>query len=291
MHSTLPTEALTVSRIPSAEADDIAFIRFAQTLNGYTEVGGEASALGAYLKELGLLKTVAAERMAELSLRDLRILLFARQRAHYHSGGGWPDGDPIMDEMRALTAVIRERVAARGQGVAVWRGDITQLDVDAIVNAANRTLAGGGGVDGAIHRAAGPELLEACLALPEMSSGVRCLVGEARITEGYKLAAKHVIHTVGPVWHGGEQNEAALLASAYRSALWVATTHELDTIAFASISTGAYGYPIYDAAQLAVDTVRAFLDAYEKPVRVLLVAFDARNEEALRRALGEPAES
>ena len=287
MRSTLPTEALTVSRVPGPDASTTDIIRFAQTLNGYTEVGGEdASALGAYIKPL---KAAAPK---SLSLRDLRILLFARQRAHYHQGGGWPgEPDTLMEAMRALTAHIRERVAERGQGIAVWRGDITTLDVDAIVNAANKTLAGGGGVDGAIHRAAGPHLLKACLALPEVSPGVRCPVGEARMTEGFSLAAKHVFHTVGPVWHGGDQGEAALLASAYRSALWVATAHELDTIAFPSISTGAYGYPVHDAAEVAVRTIRAFLAAHDNPVRVLLVAFDARNEKALRRALGEPAES
>lgn len=137
--------------------------------------------------------------------------------------------------------------------ISLARGDITREQVDAIVNAANQTLLGGGGVDGAIHRAAGPDLLAECRTIGG------CPTGESRITAGYKLPARHVIHAVGPVWHGGEQGESELLAACYRSSLQLAVENGVKTIAFPSISTGAYGYPIRQAAAIAIDTVQTFI--------------------------------
>jgi O-acetyl-ADP-ribose deacetylase len=155
----------------------------------------------------------------------------------------------------------------------VVRGDITKLDVDAIVNAANTGLLGGGGVDGAIHRAAGPELLAACRALSEVRPGVRCPTGEARITPGFRLKARYVIHAVGPVWNGGEFHEPELLASCYRSSLILARAHGLRSIAFPAISCGIYGYPLDHAAMIAVREVRGFLTSAATPTKVMLVAF------------------
>ena len=158
--------------------------------------------------------------------------------------------------------------------IEVIKGDITTLAVDAIVNAANERMLGGGGVDGAIHRAAGPGLLAACRAVSEVRPGVRCPTGEARITPGFRLAARYVIHTVGPVWHGGERGESDLLAQCYRRCLEIALDQQLQSIAFPAISCGIYGYPIDDAATIAVREVRAFVDEHDLPKRVALVAFD-----------------
>jgi len=171
--------------------------------------------------------------------------------------------------------------------LTVLRGDITTLDVDAIVNAANERMLGGGGVDGAIHRAAGPGLVEECRRVPEIRPGVRCPTGEARMTAGHQLRARHVIHTVGPVWQGGDREEPALLASCYRSSLALAGQHGLRSVAFPAISCGIYGYPLEAAARIAVTETRAFLAAHPLPERVILVAFDGRIEEILRAAAAD----
>ena len=143
--------------------------------------------------------------------------------------------------------------------IRIVRGDITTLEVDAIVNAANQMMLGGGGVDGAIHRAAGPELYEACLAVPEVRPGVRCPTGEARITPGFRLPAKFVLHTVGPVYRDGLHGEPDKLAACYRNSLALASENGCHSIAFPCISTGVYGYPIEDAARIAVREVESYL--------------------------------
>ncbi|MGZ6143761.1 MAG: O-acetyl-ADP-ribose deacetylase [Myxococcales bacterium] len=160
--------------------------------------------------------------------------------------------------------------------IEVVEGDITLLDVDAIVNAANSSLLGGGGVDGAIHRRAGPELLEECRGL----NGAR--TGEAKITRGYRLKARHVIHAVGPVWYGGHRGEAQALASAYRASLRLALEHGLKSIAFPAISTGAYGYPIEEATQIAIREARP----HERALRIVFCCFSAGDAEVYRRYLG-----
>ena len=163
--------------------------------------------------------------------------------------------------------------------ISVERSDITTLAVDVIVNAANRSLLGGGGVDGSIHRAAGPELLAACKDL----NG--CETGQAKITRAFKLPSKFVIHTVGPVWTGGEKNEASLLSSCYTRSLSLACDHELATIAFPAISTGAYGYPLMKATQIAVESVANWQSVY--PKNVIFCCFDNQTlniyEEILQR--------
>ncbi|HEX4631499.1 MAG TPA: O-acetyl-ADP-ribose deacetylase [Chthoniobacterales bacterium] len=159
------------------------------------------------------------------------------------------------------------------------RGDITKLAVDAIVNAANTTLLGGGGVDGAIHRAAGPELLAECKTLGG------CRPGEAKITRGYKLPARFVIHTVGPVWSGGNRGEPETLTNCYRNSLRTAVENDVRTIAFPAISCGAYRYPIVDAAQIAVETTREFLRDNDSITEVTFVVSTDEIEAAYRHLL------
>ncbi|HPZ78580.1 MAG TPA: O-acetyl-ADP-ribose deacetylase [Bacillota bacterium] len=165
--------------------------------------------------------------------------------------------------------------------ISVVIGDITKQEVDAIVNAANNTLLGGGGVDGAIHRAAGPELLEECRKIGG------CETGKAVITKGYNLPAEYVIHTVGPVWRGGSHGEAELLASCYKESLKLAVERGIRTIAFPSISTGAYGYPVELAAPIAVNTVAEFVDSASSSSieEVRFVCFDEKTYEIYRREL------
>lgn len=170
----------------------------------------------------------------------------------------------------------------RDDRITIEVGDITQLDADAIVNAANRKMLGGGGVDGAIHRAAGPQLQEACRNVPEVEPGVRCPTGEARITPGFNLPAEYVIHTVGPVYHGGDHGEADQLAACYRASLKLAAEHDLDRVAFPAISTGVYGYPVEEAAEIAVSTVREWLDAHDKPRAVVFCCFSESDAKVYR---------
>ncbi len=165
--------------------------------------------------------------------------------------------------------------------IEVIQGDITKLDVDAIVNAANTSLLGGGGVDGAIHRAAGPELLEECRTL----NG--CKTGEAKITRGYRLPARHVIHTVGPVWRGGDRNEDALLESCYRSALALAREHGLASIAFPAISTGVYAFPPDRAARIAVAAVLDETADQDRPGRVVFCCFSEESRRLHEQAIND----
>lgn len=169
-------------------------------------------------------------------------------------------------------------------GLTIREVDITTLAVDAVVNAANPSLLGGGGVDGAIHRAAGPALLAACQALPEHPRGVRCPTGEARITPGFALPARFVIHTVGPVWHGGARGEPAQLAGCYQDCLRLAREHGLGSIAFPAISAGIYGYPPDAAARLAVQTVH---EAPWAPAEVIFCTFGAAMTRVYDAALAD----
>ncbi|WP_246071879.1 O-acetyl-ADP-ribose deacetylase [Marilutibacter aestuarii] len=183
---------------------------------------------------------------------------------------------------------MKTRHATARTRCRVEQADITGLSVDAIVNAAQPALLGGGGVDGAIHRAAGPDLLAECRALPESRPGIRCPTGEARITGGHRLHARHVIHVVGPVWRGGRYGEAALLADGYRNALDLARQHAVASIAFPAISCGVYGYPPDQAVPVAVSTVLRWLDAAGTPMDVVFSCFDAAMAARYRAALGAP---
>ncbi|RUL74405.1 O-acetyl-ADP-ribose deacetylase [Dyella choica] len=168
--------------------------------------------------------------------------------------------------------------------ISVVTSDLTRLVLDAIVDAANPTLLGGGGVDGAIHHAAGPSLLEACKALPQVAPGVRCPTGEARITPGFLLPARYVIHTVGPVWKGGDHGEPQLLAQCYRSSITLAARHEVRSVGFPAISCGVYGYPPEQAASVAVTALREVLKAHAA-IDVQLCCFDERMASIWRDAL------
>jgi O-acetyl-ADP-ribose deacetylase (regulator of RNase III) len=168
--------------------------------------------------------------------------------------------------------------------IEIVQTDITTLRVDAVVNAANETMLGGGGVDGAIHRVAGPRLLEACRTIPEVRTGVRCPTGEARITPGFDLAARCVIHTVGPVWHGGDHGEPDLLSACHRNVLALAREHAIDSIAFPAISCGVYGYPRGAAAGVALAALAEEQHRTRTPHRVILCAFDPGMAKAWRRA-------
>ena len=165
--------------------------------------------------------------------------------------------------------------------IEIIRGDITKQAVDAIVNAANCSLLGGGGVDGAIHRAAGPQLLAECRTLHG------CKTGKAKITKGYRLPARYVIHTPGPIWYGGDSGEEELLASCYRSCLELASENGCRTVDFPSISTGVYHFPLDHASRIAVGTIKAYLDEHPEIERVRMVCFDARTESAYAKALAE----
>lgn len=163
--------------------------------------------------------------------------------------------------------------------IELYKGDITKVKVDVIVNAANKSLLGGGGVDGAIHRAAGKELLEECKTLKG------CETGQAKITKGYQLPARFVIHTVGPVWLGGNSNEPELLRSCYLNSLKIASEKGLSTIAFPGISTGVYGFPKKQAAEIAIEAVKSFAEKHDKPEKVIFVVFDEESENFYNKLL------
>jgi len=194
-----------------------------------------------------------------------------------------PKAGLLGEQWIASLATTRRRRSLAMSRIKVIEADITTLHVDAIVNAANETLLGGGGVDGAIHHAAGPELLAACRALPQSRPNVRCPTGEARLTPGFLLPAKFVIHTVGPIWQGGEHGEAELLASCYRESLRLAAANAVHSIAFPAISCGVFGYPPDQAVRIALAQVQAWSAAI--PRRVLFCCFGSRIAHVYRDAL------
>jgi O-acetyl-ADP-ribose deacetylase (regulator of RNase III) len=190
--------------------------------------------------------------------------------------------------MGKMTAKQVREVTINQARLAIVQGDITRQATDAIVNAANSGLMGGGGVDGAIHRAGGPAILEECKQIVARQG--RLPTGRAVITSGGNLSARHVIHTVGPIWRGGDKGEAKLLASAYRESLKLAVENNLSSISFPSISTGAYGYPLAEAARVATGSVASFLKEQVTSLKeVIFVLFDARTYEAYASALKEVA--
>ena len=277
----LPSAALTPARVPGPDASWDVLWAFSQLGEGY-EAAFESGEAGR------LLHLWDGGAHADFSLDELRVALLFAQRSHYWSGGS--GADMHERQMQALTDEIRARVAAvPAVPLSVWTGGITRLAVDAVVNAANERMLGGGGVDGAIHRAAGPDLLAACRAVPEVRPDVRCPTGEARATAGYALPARFVIHTVGPVWHGGRDGEDAALASAYTASLAQAFALGLDTVAFPALSTGVYGFPADRAARVAVGAVRSWQAEHVRPSRVLLVAFSEASAGLLRAAMAASA--
>jgi O-acetyl-ADP-ribose deacetylase len=187
---------------------------------------------------------------------------------------------------------MNRKTFSNNTSFSIIQDDITKLNVDAIANAANTSLLGGGGVDGAIHRAAGPELLQACIPLHG------CETGKAKITPGFRLPAKYVIHTPGPIWHGGTHNEAVFLASCYKSCLELADIHKCSSIAFPSISTGVYGYPVNEAAEIAIQTIIHFLIHSETNINrpkflhtVIMVCFDSRTYNVYKTVLNNRPET
>lgn len=171
--------------------------------------------------------------------------------------------------------------------IEVWQGDITELGVDAIVNAASESLLGGGGVDGAIHRAAGPGLLEECRAIREVRPGVRCPTGEVRATGAYRLPARHVLHAVGPVWRDGAHHEPALLANCYWQSLKLVEQMGLHSIAFPAISCGVFGYPLHQAVRVAVTETLAWEKSHSVPRRIVLVAYNDTALKSYQQALAQ----
>ncbi len=184
------------------------------------------------------------------------------------------------------TFAVKSELQPEGTLLTLVLGDITQQDVDAIVNAANSSLLGGGGVDGAIHRAGGPAILQECKAIRARQGG--CPAGDAVITGGGNLKARHVIHTVGPVWHGGKQNEEEILARAYRNSLLLAAENNIRTIAFPSISTGVYGFPIDRASEIAVSTVKEFVRSHPSIAEIRFVTFSRSDHDVYARLFSSP---
>ena len=201
--------------------------------------------------------------------------------AHYQSEEIARQIDIMLLRRKRIVPVPALGKQPLSERIRIWQGDITTVAAQAIVSPANPSLIAGGGLDGAIHDAAGPELQAECRTLGG------CSVGDAKLTRAYKLPAKHIIHAVGPVWRGGEEGEAAQLASCYRRSLEIAREHKLDSIAFPALSTGAFRYPVADAARVAMQTLRAGLADSERPALVLLCAFDDRTYAALQQAAAD----